>query len=518
VKRLFFAVTICFATLAAACGGGSSTPTPTPTPVGFSNASLNGQYAFEMSGTDGNGNFIARVGTFTANGSGSISAAIEDVNDGGSANFVQFTGGTYTIGSDGRGTLSLTGGGTLSNGLGLNIALSSTKSGLAVQTDGFATSSGSFDLQTASAFSLPSITGQYTFDLAGLDLGTGAPLSLVGEFAMNGGGGLTGGFVDTNDGSAAAPVGPTPLTPSSFQMDATFGSSSGRGSASVNGQTLAFYIVDGTRLKFLEEDGIGQTVGDAFQQSGTIPTQMSGLSGNFAFIISASAVAGNFGNLARVGSAAFNGSGALASVSLDDNNAGTYKKLTGDTGAYTIDAAGSGRGTFTFTDSSLGTFSYVFYLFSPTQAVVLETSNAVVGAGSMSAQPSSISTASLAGNYAFAWSGVTIPSSGNIGFEEDFVGEYALSSSGAISGTADFTELGSTSKSSPIFTGVPLTGMFNAGGTGRNTYQAMVSPGNGSPSTTINFAAYVANGNTVYVVSTDSTRVTAGTVTTQTAP
>ena len=518
MKRLYFAMAICFAALAAACGGGSSgSPTPTPTPVGFSNSSLNGQYAFEMSGTDANGNFIARVGTFTANGSGTISAAIEDVNDAGAANFVQFTGGTYTISSDGRGTLSFTGGGSLSNGLGLNIALSSTKSGLAVQTDGFATSSGSFDLQTASAFSLPSITGQYSFDLAGLDLTTGAPLSLVGEFAVNGGGGLTAGFVDTNDGSAAAPVGPTPLTPSSFQMDATFGSSSGRGTASVNGQTLVFYIVDGTRLRFIEADAIAQTVGDAFQQSGTIPTQVGGLSGNFAFIISASAVAGNFGNIARVGSAAFSG-GALASVSLDDNNAGTYKKLTGDSGTYTIDAAGSGRGTFTFADSSLGTFSYVFYLFSPTQAVVLETSNAVVGAGSMSAQPSSISTASLAGNYAFNWSGVTTPSSGNLGFEEDFVGEYALSSSGAISGTADFTELGSTSKTSPIFTGVPLTGTFNAGGTGRNTYQAMVSPGNGSPSTTINFAAYVVSGNTVYVVSTDSTRVTAGTVTTQSAP
>jgi hypothetical protein len=519
VKRLLLAVTICFAALTAACGGGSSTGiTPPPVAAGFSNASLNGQYAFEMSGTDGNGSFIARVGTFTANGSGGVSAAIEDVSDAGASNFVQFTGGSYTIGSDGRGTLALTGGGSLSNGLGLNIALSSTKSGVAVQTDGFATSSGSFDLQTASAFSLPSITGQYSFDLAGLD-SAGAPLALVGEFAANGAGGLTGGFVDTNDGAAAGPVGPTALTASasSFQMDATFGSSQGRGTALVNGQTLAFYIVDGTRLRFLEEDTVAQTVGDAFQQSGTIPTQVSGLSGNFAFIISASAVAGNFGNIARVGSAAFN-AGALGSVSLDDNNAGTYKKLTGDAGTYTIDAGGSGRGTFTFTDSSLGAFSYVFYLFSPTQAVVLETSTAVVGSGSMSAQPSSISTASLAGNYVFNWSGVTTPSSGNVGFEEDFAGEYALSSSGAITGTVDFTELGSTSKASPIFTGVALTGMFNAGGTGRNTYQATVSPGSGAPPTTINFAAYVANGNTVYVVTTDSTRVTAGTVVAQTTP
>jgi hypothetical protein len=515
VKRLILSLATGLALLAAACGGGSSTPTPVPpTPAGFSNGSLTGQYAFEMSGTDLNGAFISRVGTFTADGNGNITVAIEDVNDAGAFSFVQFTGGTYSIGADGRGTLTLTGGGTLGGGLGLNIALSTTKTGLAVQTDGNATSSGSFDLQTASAFSLPSLTGQYAFDLAGIDTNS-APLSLVGEFAMNGAGGLTSGLIDTNDGSAAAPVGPTALGASSFQMDPTFGSSNGRGSGVINGQTVAFYIVDGTRFKMIEEDTLAVTVGDAFQQSGTIPTQASALTGNFAFIISAAAVTGNFGNIARVGSAGFS-AGALGSVSLDDNNSGKYSKLTGDAGTYTIDSTGSGRGTMTFTDSSFGTFTYVFYLSSPTQGVVLETSTGVVGAGSMSAQPSSVATASLAGNYVFNWSGVTIPSSGNIGFEEDFVGEYALSSTGAISGTADFTELGSTS--TPLFTGVPMTGTFNAGGTGRNTYQAMLSPGNGAPSVTINFAAYVVSANTIYLVTTDSTRVTAGTVTAQPTP
>ena len=36
--------------------------------------------------------------------------------------------------------------------------------------------------------------------------------------------------------------------------------------------------------------------------------------------------------------------------------------------------------------------------------------------------------------------------------------------------------------------------------------------------TTINFAAYVASGNTIYLVATDSDRVTAGSVTVQTTP
>lgn len=514
LKHLFLAVTTFLAVLAAACGGGGSpAPTPPPTPVGFSNSSLSGQYAFEMSGEDLSGGFIARVGSFTADGNGNITAAIEDVNDAGSFSFVQFTGGTYSVGTDGRGTLTLTGG-SLGGGLGLSITLNSTSSGVAIQVDEAATSSGSFDLQTASAFSLPSITGQYAFDLSGED-SSGAPLSVVGEFAVNGGGGLTGGTSDINDGSVSTgPSGPVAIPASSFVMDPTFGSSSGRGTVTINGQTVAYYIVDGTRLKMVEEDSVALTVGDAFAESG-IPTAVSGLTGNFAFILSGAAVTGNFGSIARVGSAAFNG-GALASVSLDDNNAGQYSKLTGDAGSYTIDSSGDGRGTFTFTDSSFGTFSYVFYLFSTTQAVVQETSSGVIGSGSMSAQPTSISSSSLAGNYAFNWSGVTIPSSGNIGFEEDFAGQYALSSSGGISGTLDFTELGSTS--TPIFTGVPLTGTFTVSGTGRNTYQTQVSPGGGAPSTTINFAAYVGAGNSIYVVTTDSTRVTAGSATMQTTP
>jgi hypothetical protein len=508
-------VTACVAVFAAACGGSGSSPspTPTPTPAGFSNSSLSGQYAYEMSGEDLNGGFIARIGSFTADGNGNITAAVEDVNDAGSFSTVAFSGGTYSVGTDGRGTLTLTGG-TLGGGLGLSITLSSTSSGVAVQIDEQATSSGSFNLQTASNFTLTSITGSYAYDLSGED-SSALPLAVAGEFASNGGGSLTGGTVDVNDGASAAPVGPVAIPASTFAMDATYGSSSGRGAVTINGQTLAFYIVSNAHLVLLEEDSLALTVGDAFAQTG-IPTSVSGLSGNFALLIGGSAVKGNFGSVARVGSAAFS-SGSASSISLDDNNAGSYDKLTGDSGSYTIDSSGDGRGTFTFVDSSFGTFTFVFYLYSTTQGVVLDISSGLIGSGSMSAQPSSISASGMAGNYAFNWSGVTIPSSGNIGFEEDFVGEYAVSSSGSISGTVDYTELGSTSNNA-VFTGIPLTGSFSASGTGRNMFSSTVTPGSGAPSTAINFAAYVANGNTIYMVTTDNTRVTAGAATPQTTP
>src|SRR4029077_8476611 len=170
----------------------------------------------------------ARVGSFTANGSGTITAAVEDVNDAGVGfSTVQFTGGTYSIGSDGRGTLTLTGG-ALGGALGLNIALSSKTGGVAVQTDGNAVSSGSFDLQSASAFSLTAISGQYSFDLSGQD-SSGAPLSIAGEFGANGTGGLTGRALGVYNGSQPGPAGPNPIPGSTFSLDPTFGASNGRG-------------------------------------------------------------------------------------------------------------------------------------------------------------------------------------------------------------------------------------------------------------------------------------------------
>ena len=89
--------------------GGSSTPPPAT--GNFSNASLKGQYAFSMAGQDpASGGFITRVGSFTADGNGNITAATEDVIDSGATGggrTVFASGGTYSIQANGKGTLTL---------------------------------------------------------------------------------------------------------------------------------------------------------------------------------------------------------------------------------------------------------------------------------------------------------------------------------------------------------------------------------------------------------------------------
>jgi hypothetical protein len=519
VKSLLILAGIAVAWLSA-CGG-SSTLTPPPPAGNFSNASLKGQYAFSMSGVDLNGAYIARVGSFVADGSGNITSGLEDVNSlgAGSAGVVSFTNGNYSIQSNGRGLIVLTpaSGGTP---LQLNMALNSISQGFLVQTDLLASTSGSFTLQNPADFVASAITGSYVFDFSGASLATGGPpLSILGKITSNGAGAISSGVVDENDGSLGH-IGPTQLPAGSYQLDANNGNTFGRGTATFDGRSFAFYVVNGTRIKFLEEDNLAGTQGDAILQTGLIPAQNSGFNGNFVFLVGGSSLTNTIGGpTATAVRFSSDGNGNLTAIALDNNNTGSAVSESASSNitaaSYAIDTTvgGSGRGTITFTDSRLGgTLNYVFYLSSPTQGVIQDISTVSIGDGAIYAQTGGPFTlASLAPIYAFNWSGVALFTN-TAAFEEDFVGQYAQTTgtSKNISGVTDFVELGSTGKN--LFTNVGISGTFtiNGDGTGRNTYQ--ISNGN----TTFNFQAYLVSPNTLLLVCTDSSRVTVGIVTQQT--
>jgi hypothetical protein len=478
-----------------------------------------------MSGTDATntinfGAFIARVGSFTADGNGNITTAIEDVTDAGSLpQLVQFNGGSYSIQANGKGTLILN---TGTGGLQLSIALNSGNAGVMIQTDLNATSSGSFTRQTTAAFTQTAIAGSYVFDISGTTLPVpGAPTvvvgpsSVVGQITTNGAGNIQGGLFDSNDAGSilSAQVIPAGGT---YQMDPTNATNFGRGTIKFGGLSFIFYIVDGSHFKLMEDDGQFATFGDALQQSATVATQNSGFKGDFTFLIGGGAVLG--GPIARAAAFTADGAGNLGAIALDDNDAGIHQAITGTTAIsnalYDIDTvnAGSGRGTMSFTASSnpnLGTFSFVFYLISPTQAFIQDTSNGVIGDGTMFAQTGPFSGAGLAGNFVFDWSGINLGSTANLVFEEDFVGQHSLSSAGAVAGTIDFVELGSTSQHNPAFLNQALTGTLtlNGNGTGSNDYTVTIG---GSPQTTFHFKAYIANPDLILLVGADDTRTIAG--------
>ncbi len=529
VKRIFLAGSLALGLYATACGGGNSTftptPTPTPTPQGtYSLASLNGTYAFSMSGTDNTqGLSISRIGSFHADGQGNITMAIEDVNDAGSFSTFNFTAApasNYTMSSNGRGVLTLSHpdvvNPSVADNFTFSIALDSTSSGLMIETDGSSTMSGNFRLQTISS----TFATAYAFDVSGVDLGNSTSASFIGQFTTNGVGGVTGGEMDVNDG--ASPTGAIALQPGTVALDAANFSNFGRGTmtlnTTLNSQLLnlsyVFYVVDGSHLVLVENDTVAATSGSATAQT-AVPTTVAAFPGSFVFAVGGAAISqGVFGSLARAGRFTSDANGNITNLSLDEDFSGgvnAFPKAGGFSNVtLTIDAAGSGRGTLNFTDVTRNQpFQYVFYMASATQGFIQDDSPNVVADGSITAQSGTFTAASMAGSYAINWSGVNLAN----GFEEDFVGEIPVSSASSNNisgGVLDFTELGD----GKIFTGIPVNGLLTLQGDGTlggaqgNALQLTTSQ---TPSTTFNFRAYLVNANTIIVVGVDSGRVVIGT-------
>src|SRR5262249_30252685 len=133
----------------------------------FSNASLNGQFAFTLSGTNGGGPF-AVAGQFQANGAGQITSGTEDINSPGTVGVLinQPLTGTYTVRADGRGTAKITSGSTTFN---LAFVLINTSTGLVIRFQGTGTASGTLDLMNAAAANLTTLAGTFAFNVSGAD-------------------------------------------------------------------------------------------------------------------------------------------------------------------------------------------------------------------------------------------------------------------------------------------------------------------------------------------------------------
>jgi hypothetical protein len=478
---------------------------------------LKGNYAFSMSGMDpaNNGAYFARVGSFVADGAGNIKSGYEDVVDlGVSVGQVTFSG-QYNVLANGRGTIILTD--TLGDPpLDLTMDLQSSSQGLLVETDGNIASSGSFNLQNTNDFLATSVSGNYVFDFSGISLaGTNVTnISIIGYIAPNGTGSITTGVFDTNDANNG-PSGATTLSPGSYQLDPSYGATYGRGIASFGGASFAFYIVDSTHLKFIEEDPselVGSS-GDAVLQSGTIPATTAAFTGSFVYLVGGSSTStlGPDASVARFTANA----GAISAISFDENNDGTHIPITQGTNisnaTYAIDTAnaGSGRGTFTFTDSTGGTFSYVFYLYSPNSGVIQDVSANIVADGTLLGQSGSPFTLSgLASGYVYNWNGVNVSSSD----EDDFIGQFTLASGSTnnITGVLDGTVIGAGGGNSYADIRTQGTLTIASDSTTNNTLQIT-----GGSALSFKSVAYIVDANTMLILDTDTTQVLAGIATRQ---
>ncbi len=166
--------------IAAAQDSPTSTASLTVTISGYSASSLQGQFAFSISGSNSSGHFF-RAGSFVADGTGNLVSVLEDTNTtSGASSAPLVTTGTYTVGTDGRGTFQLNDGllpaafnFVLVNGAQLQI----------IGFDATGTATGQATTQIPATFSgapLSALSGNYIFDFAGAH-GAGG-LSQIGEF------------------------------------------------------------------------------------------------------------------------------------------------------------------------------------------------------------------------------------------------------------------------------------------------------------------------------------------------
>jgi hypothetical protein len=477
MNRLSTALVAAAALWTAACGGGGATINPPPPTGNYSLASLNGTYAFVTSGevitsSSNSATPFSRTGSFTANGSGGITGGVYDVvNAGGSSTISSspiaiMSGSSYTVNADGRGTLTfnVNSGGvpsTVNFGLVLTTAIACPGPPCTV-TDGLmmdetasanqaSTGSGNFVLQTTSTFAT-GVSGSYVFDFSGLDGNQpSAPESLVGQFVASGGV-ITSGIEDANDNFALT----NGAISGNFAPDPANSATSGRGTATVAGQTYAFYIVDSTRIRFvsINANGVGpMLVGDAVSQPSVPPAP----SGGFAFLVAGSSANGGLTRVARFDTCApCAGPGpAVSKLLMDVNNAGSEIEFgpSALTNASINYDSTTGRGVVSFQSSTTNVYSFVFYLSSATSGVIQEvspndTSPAfAVADGTIAAQSGSPFTSSnITGPYALNWSGL-VTSGGQFANqdEEDLLAQETIKSLN-LSGTYDLFQ----------FTGVTL--------------------------------------------------------------
>ena len=339
------------------------------------NQLLSGQYVFVFSGYNSSGPVVFGGNLFA---SGSATGAIQGFVDSNNNNPTGSTdnagpgptqnnamAGTYTIGSDGRGTMNLAFGSVTST---YNFVLDGNGNGTFIEGDSTGThGTGILRKQTTPSFTAASFKGNYAFELAGID-SAGKREALAGVFHADGSSLFDSGTADTNDGGAVA-TNLTGLT-GSFLAPQNAGLQKGRCNASLaipNGATLNFicYMITPSDVFFVGLDTFDSThpmaVGEAILQ-----TQSSFDAGalNGAGVVTETGQTSGGNSAALVGLLSGNGSGSI-SANTDSNNGGSIAPNASANGTYSV--ASNGRAQTT----GIGNQLAVIYLVSPNQGLVI---------------------------------------------------------------------------------------------------------------------------------------------------
>ena len=479
--------------LAAGCGssghlvlGGSN--------QGFSNASLNGNYAFTLRGvgTPDNVNafFFVEGGVFTADGNGNLTSITDDFIENFQAGIGNQASGTYLIRPDGSGDLTFNFG---ANGVAqYHITMSDDNHFYMEEDEGFNTSAGSGEKQDTTAFgAVPSGTFVIqTHDLLEGNSKVGVTNWNAGQVTGNGEV-LSGGAVSavTISGTAQAP-----------------GSSTGRGTVAITDDTgtshYIYYVVNSSRLRLFNTDNlISLGLGQAEAQTGG-PFSLASLSGSYVF--GSAGETTNVEGIHSVGLFTTDGAGNVSSGSFDfvqDGNVVTGITLaSGTPSSYIVDSAGHVVVTLNLS-TGLTNVKHMF-LVNPSRAFFLVSDPVNVEDGTLDKQSGTFSNGSLTGQAAFFMDGFD-------GVYKDRVGTLTPNGSGNVN-TAYRSSFFDPVNVVGGFQDNAFSGTYTVSGNGRATAQF--------PAFTNNLIFYLSSTDSGYFLQADSGIDIGGELKLQTGP
>ena len=358
----------------------------------FSNASLKGQYAYQLTGVDTAANF-REAGVFTADGNGNITGGTDDFSEGTTITSGSSTG-AYTISNDGTGVLAI----SISDGRALQLAVTLVNSSkvylMVTQTFDFANGAGIAKKQDPATFAAPP-SGTFTFRNHNVSTAQGSSAT-VGVFTVSGG--TVSGSEDVNRAGVLS----SPTFTGSFNSPDASGRGTGTFTDNANvTSTFIYYVVDTNNLRFFSTNNGAPGLGRAETQTGA-PFANTSLAGSYAFGSSGDdnfSVAG----AKTVGRFTAGGDGTISAGAYDSVENGTVSTNISFTGTYSM--ASNGRATVTLNPST-GTIQQIFWMVSPSRAFSLTSDPNKVEDGTLDLQQAiTFSNSTMKGQFAVLMDG-----------------------------------------------------------------------------------------------------------------
>jgi hypothetical protein len=468
-----------------ACGNSGGTSAPSgPTGgnnAGFSTASLKGTYVFSASGVNSSGNSVDVLGIFTADGNGNVTSGTRDsYSDSGNATQLEPITGTYSVNADGRGEVLLNG----STGqAAYRFVMQSATTATFFQFSSSNDDTGRLQLQSTVA----APTGTYAIRLDGEDAASQRYVyGAVGGITISGTS-VTGNIDQNDDGvlNNTSGVLSAPLAITSGSV--TSPDSTGRGTLSfaIGGvsHNFVYYFVSPSQIQLASTDNFFLHGYADLQTS--VSGSTAGFSGDQVFSLNGSNASGP---LLETGRFTLDGAGNVTNAVEDYLQGGSSNaNYFGDvTFAGTYSASSNGRWTAQVGGAAAS--NLVGWQVSPQQSLVLSwnTNSTILETGTLRAQNTTVTTASIDGNYAVDLSGYSYTLGGDV----ELTGNFDASA-GSLTGTFDSQTPGYFN------TDVAATGAYSIQSNGR-------SPGGNVAGVPVVF--YTVDANTAYMISTDSTR------------